>query len=139
MTLQPTDQGDSALILRAAKLMKERAEFATASPWHARPVWSTDAVSTSAVYSYAHPTGTVESEVIASGRIRSGYGGSRNPNDVVHIAGMQPSVALLLAAWLESCGEALAATSVDFIAGCDEPDAVRTALGIAEAYLKDGA
>lgn len=141
MTTQPETAGttQSDLILKAARLIRRRALAATASPWHASPVWSPDAVSTSAVYSHAHPTGTVESEVIASGRIRSGYGGTRNPHNVVHIAGMQPSVVLLIADWLESCGNALAATSDDFFAGCDEPDAVETALGIAQAYLAGGA
>jgi hypothetical protein len=134
MTTQPTTTTMSATILRAAALMASRASWATASPWHASPVWSPDATSTSAVYSHAHPGGSVKSEVVASGRIRSGYGGTRNPHDVVHIAGMQPSVATLIAALLESCGNELAGAN-ERLSICDEPAAIKSAYDIATAYL----
>ncbi|MFJ8555273.1 hypothetical protein [Streptomyces sp. NPDC093676] len=63
-------------------------------------VWSPRATSTSAVYSHAHPTGTVDSEVVASGKIRSGYGGIREPWNAEYIALMQPAVGAAVADWL---------------------------------------
>ena len=41
------------------------------------------------------------SEVVASGRIRSGYGGIREPWNAEYIALMQPTVGAALANWLE--------------------------------------
>lgn len=86
----------------AANVLDHAAARATAPPWHASLVYSPDATGTSAVYSYAHPTGTVESEVVASGRIRSGYGGIRNPHNAVWIKLMSPAVAAPLIDWLNS-------------------------------------
>jgi len=91
---------DTELRNAAAKLRKH-VKRATDSPWVTSSVWSPDAVSTSAVYSHAHPTGTVESEVVASGRIRSGYGGIREPWNAEYIALMQPAVGAALAKLLE--------------------------------------
>ena len=95
----------AAEIRAAVAKLRKHVKHATNSPWHSRPVWSPDAVSTSAVYSYAHPTGTVDSEVVASGRIRSGYGGIREPWNAEYIALMQPAVGALLADWLDSVAE----------------------------------
>ena len=52
---------DTELRNAAAKLRKH-VKHATESPWVTSSVWSPRATSTSAVYSHAHPTGTVESE-----------------------------------------------------------------------------
>jgi hypothetical protein len=93
----------------AAAKLRKHVKHATDSPWHARPVWSPDAVSTSAVYSHAHPTGTVDSEVVASGRIRSGYGGIRNPWNAEYIALMQPAVGAALAQLLDVEADVVAA------------------------------
>jgi hypothetical protein len=128
----------SETILRAAHLMEQRALAATASPWHARPIWSPDTDGTSAIYSHAHPAGSVESEVIASGRIRRGYGGTRNPHDAIHIAGMQPSFALAVAKFLERSGKELASTNERY-GTCDEPAAIESAYAMAVAYLAEEA
>jgi hypothetical protein len=85
----------------AVAKLRKHVKHATDGPWVTSSVWSPDAVSTSAVYSHAHPTGTVDSEVVASGRIRSGYGGIRNPWNAEYIALMQPAVGAALADWLE--------------------------------------
>lgn len=85
----------------AARLVREKAKHATDGPWTCSPVWSPDATGTSGVYSLAHPTGTVKSEVVASGRIKPGYGGIRNPHNAVWITLMQPAVAEHLAASLD--------------------------------------
>jgi len=99
---------DTELRNAAAKLRKHL-KHATDSPWVASSVWSPDAVSTSAVYSHAHPTATVESEVVASGRIRSGYGGIREPWNAEYIALMQPAVGAALAKLLEVEADVVAA------------------------------
>ncbi|MFG2001769.1 hypothetical protein ACGFNU_21720 [Spirillospora sp. NPDC048911] len=65
-------------------------------------MFSPDAAATSGVYSLAHPTGTVESEVVAAGRIRSGYGGIRNGHNAIWITLMQPGVAEPLADLLDA-------------------------------------
>lgn len=88
-------------IRRAATLMRQRAQAATGSPWHASPVYSKDASATSGVYSHAHPAGSAESEVVASGRIKPGYGGIRRGANAEHIASWHPAVALAVAAWLD--------------------------------------
>ncbi|MCX5137650.1 hypothetical protein OOK06_36895 [Streptomyces sp. NBC_00340] len=85
----------------AAAKLRKHVKHATDGPWVTSSVWSPRAVSTSAVYSHAHPTGTVESEVVASGKIRSGYGGIREPWNAEYIALMQPVVAKALADLLE--------------------------------------
>ncbi|OUD03372.1 hypothetical protein CA983_10200 [Streptomyces swartbergensis] len=91
---------DTELRNAAAKLRKH-VKHATDSPWVTSSVWSPRATSTSAVYSHAHPTGTVDSEVVASGRIKSGYGGIREPWNAEYIALMQPAVGAALADLLE--------------------------------------
>src|SRR5690606_35309809 len=91
---------DTELRNAAAKLRKH-VKHATDSPWVTSSVWSPLATSTSAVYSHAHPAGTVDSEVVASGRIRSGYGGIREPWNAEYIALMQPSVGAALADLLD--------------------------------------
>ncbi|MFD5798791.1 hypothetical protein ACFWIO_35710 [Streptomyces diastatochromogenes] len=88
--------------LRAAVAkLRKHVKHATDGPWVTSSVWSPRATSTSAVYSHAHLPGTVESEVVASGRIRSGYGGIREPWNAEYIALMQPAVGAALASWLE--------------------------------------
>ena len=88
--------------LRAAVAkLRKHVKHATESPWVTSSVWSPRATSTSAVYSHAHPAGSIESEVVASGRIRSGYGGIRNPWNAEYITLMQPAVGAALADWLE--------------------------------------
>jgi hypothetical protein len=67
----------------AAAKVRHLGAVATAGPWTCSPVWSPDSPSTSGVYSRAHPTGTIESEVVASGRVKRGYGGIRNPHNAV--------------------------------------------------------
>nr|WTC12470.1 hypothetical protein OHA15_33525 [Streptomyces anthocyanicus] len=100
---------DAELRNAAAKLRKH-VKHATAGPWVTSSVWSPRATSTSAVYSHAHPTGTVESEVVASGRIKSGYGGIRQPWNAEYIALMQPAVGAALASLLEA--------EADIVASC---------------------
>lgn len=99
---------DTELRNAAAKLRKH-VKHATDSPWVTSSVWSPRATATSAVYSHAHPTGTVESEVVASGRIRSGYGGIREPWNAEYIALMQPTVGAALADLLEVEADVVAA------------------------------
>jgi hypothetical protein len=85
----------------AVAKLRKHLKHATDGPWVTSSVWSPRATSTSAVYSHAHPTGTVESEVVASGRIKSGYGGIREPWNAEYIALMQPAVGAALADWLD--------------------------------------
>jgi len=87
---------------RAAIKLREAARFAAKGPWTCSPVWSPDSHATSAVYSNAYPTGTVESEVVGSARKGRRNGGIRNPHNAVWIALMQPALAEPLAAWMES-------------------------------------
>jgi hypothetical protein len=75
--------------------------LAAGGPWTCSPVWSPDSGSTSGVYSNAHPTGTVASEVVASGRVQRGYGGIRNPHNAVWITLMQSDGGDLLADLLD--------------------------------------
>jgi hypothetical protein len=93
----------------AVAKLRKHVKHATESPWHTSSVWSPRATSTSAVYSHAYPTGTVESEVVASGRIKSGYGGIREPWNAEYIALMQPSVGAALANLLEVEADVVAA------------------------------
>jgi hypothetical protein len=104
-----------AEIRAAVAKLRKRIKHATDSPWHTSSVWSPRATATSAVYSHAHPAGSVESEVVASGRIRSGYGGIREPWNAEYIALMQPSVGAALAEWLEQ-------TAVNYETEADTPD-----------------
>jgi hypothetical protein len=99
---------DTELRNAAAKLRKH-VKHATDSPWVTSSVWSPRATSTSAVYSHAHPAGSIESEVVASGRIRSGYGGIREPWNAEYIALMQPSVGAALANLLDVEADVVAA------------------------------
>lgn len=99
---------DTELRNAAAKLRKH-VKHATDGPWVTSTVWSPRATSTSAVYSHAHPTGTVESEVVASGKIRSGYGGIREPWNAEYIALMQPAVGAALAKLLDVEADVVAA------------------------------
>ncbi|MEV7975349.1 hypothetical protein [Streptomyces sp. NPDC086519] len=88
--------------LRAAVAkLRKHVKHATESPWKTSTVWSPRATSTSAVYSHAYPTGTVASEVVASGRIKPGYGGIREPWNAEYIALMQPAVGAALADWID--------------------------------------
>ena len=84
----------------AVAKLRKHVKHATDGPWVTSSVWSPRATSTSAVYSHAHPAGSVESEVVASGKIRSGYGGIRQPWNAEYIALMQPAVGKALADWL---------------------------------------
>jgi hypothetical protein len=91
---------------RAATKLRESARFAAKGPWTCSPVWSPDSHATSAVYSNAYPTGTVESEVVGSARKGRRNGGIRNPHNAVWIALMQPALAEPLAAWLDQAATA---------------------------------
>jgi len=93
----------------AAAKLRKHIKHATDGPWVTSSVWSPRATSTSAVYSHAHPAGTVDSEVVASGRIRSGYGGIRNPWNAEYIALMQPAVGTALVQLLEVEADVVAA------------------------------
>ena len=84
----------------AVAKLRKHVKHATDGPWVTSSVWSPRATCTSAVYSHAHPAGSVESEVVASGRIRSGYGGIREPWNAEYVALMQPAVGTALADWL---------------------------------------
>jgi hypothetical protein len=100
--------------LRAAVAkLRKHVKHATGSPWHTSSVWSPRATSTSAVYSHAHPAGSVESEVVASGKIRSGYGGIREPWNAEYIALMQPTVGAALAEWLNLEADVIEARIVE--------------------------
>ncbi|MER7053388.1 hypothetical protein [Streptomyces sp. NPDC000351] len=99
---------DTELRNAAAKLRKH-VKHATDGPWVTSSVWSPRATSTSAIYSHAHPAGSVDSEVVASGKIRSGYGGIRQPWNAEYIALMQPAVGAALAALLEVEADVVAA------------------------------
>ena len=98
----PAVQANPATELRAAAAkLRKHIKHATDSPWVTSSVWSPRATATSAVYSHAHPAGSIDSEVVASGRIRSGYGGIREPWNAEYIALMQPSVGAQLAKLLD--------------------------------------
>lgn len=83
------------IVRRAARLMKQRADVATAGRWCASPVYSPRATATSAVYSHAHPAGSGDAEVVASARV--GKGGLRRGADAEHIAALDPDAALAIA------------------------------------------
>jgi len=91
----------------AAEKLREAAKHAAESPWTCSLVWSPDSTSTSGVYSRAYPTGTIESEVVASGRVKPGYGGIRNPHNAVWITLMQPDRAEPLADLLDSIADGM--------------------------------
>lgn len=92
-------------IRAAVAKLRKHVQHATDGPWVTSSVWSPSATSTSAVYSHAHPTGTVESEVVASGRIKSGYGGICEPWNAEYIALMQPAVGAALADLLDDLAD----------------------------------
>lgn len=108
VTETPKVSLDVELRNAAAKLRKH-VKHATDGPWVTSSVWSPRATCTSAVYSHAHPAGSVDSEVVASGRIRSGYGGIREPWNAEYIALMQPAVGAALASLLEVEADVVAA------------------------------
>lgn len=96
----PKPDSPAGIVYRAAELLTARAAAATAGPWHASPVYSKDASATSGVYSHAHPAGSPASQVVASGRVKPGYGGIRRGENAEFIAALGPEVALLIAgAW----------------------------------------
>ncbi|MET8113720.1 hypothetical protein [Streptomyces prasinus] len=97
----------------AVTKLRKHVKHATESPWVTSPVWSPRATCTSAVYSHAHPAGSVESEVVASGKIRSGYGGIREPWNAEYIALMQPTVGKALADLLELEADVIEARSLE--------------------------
>jgi hypothetical protein len=99
---------DTELRNAAAKLRKH-VKHATDSPWVTSSVWSPRATATSAVYSHAHPAGSIDSEVVASGKIRPGYGGIREPWNAEYIALMQPAVGAALASLLDVEADVVAA------------------------------
>jgi hypothetical protein len=92
----------------AVAKLRKHVKHATDSPWVTSSVWSPRAV-----YSHAHPAGSVESEVVASGRIRSGYGGIREPWNAEYIALMQPAVGKALADWLNLEADVIEARIVE--------------------------
>lgn len=92
------EQTSPVVELRAAVAkLRKHVKHATEGPWVTSSVWSPSATATSAVYSHAHPAGSIDSEVVASGRIKSGYGGIREPWNAEYIALMQPAVGAALA------------------------------------------
>lgn len=101
----PNDTTPAAEIRAAVEKLRKHVKHATDSPWVTSSVWSPRATCTSAVYSHAHPAGSVDSEVVASGRIKSGYGGIRQPWNAEYIALMQPSVAASLADLLDDLSD----------------------------------
>lgn len=96
--VQRIDVADELRI--AAEMLREAAKNATAGPWTASPVSSPRSHATSAVYSLAHKTGTVESEVVASG-LRDRAGGIVHPGNSVWIALADPELAEPLAHMLD--------------------------------------
>lgn len=104
----PRPESPAGIVCRAARLLEDRANVATGGPWNASPVFSPDATATSGVYSFAHPSGSVESEVVASGRIKPGYGGIRQPHNAVFIAALDPDVAKAIAAAWEHLADDMA-------------------------------
>jgi hypothetical protein len=97
----------------AVAKLRKHVKHATDSPWVTSSVWSPRATCTSAVYSHAHPAGSVDSEVVASGRIKSGYGGIREPWNAEYIALMQPAVGAALANWLDLVADVIQARIVE--------------------------
>jgi len=123
-----TDAATIEQLRAAARLLEERAWDAADGPWTCSPVWSPDSTSTSAVYSSAYPTGTVESEVVGGCRKGRGNGGIRHPHNAVYIATMQPSVALAQAELLDMVAVAIKHDVAD-------ASVIRTALAVARAVL----
>ena len=101
----PNDTTPASEIRAAVAKLRKHVKHATDGPWVTSSVWSPRATCTSAVYSHAHPAGSVESEVVASGRIKSGYGGIREPWNAEYIALMQPAVGVELADLLEDLAD----------------------------------
>lgn len=109
----PAPASPIAELRAAAAKLRRHIKHATDSPWVTSSVWSPRATSTSAVYSHAHPAGTVESEVVASGRIRSGYGGIREPWNAEYIALMQPAVGAQLVKLLDLEADVIEARAME--------------------------
>lgn len=97
----------------AAAKLRKHVKHAAESPWVTSSVWTPRATCTSAVYSHAYPPGSIDSEVVASGRIKSGYGGIREPWNAEYIALMQPSVGKALADWLDLIADVVQARIVE--------------------------
>ncbi len=76
----------------AARELEQHVAAAAGAPWVAAPVRSPDATATSGVYSHAYNAGTVESEVVAAGRVRPGYGGIRDAANAEYIALVDPAI-----------------------------------------------
>ncbi|MFE9777800.1 hypothetical protein ACFYPA_06535 [Streptomyces sp. NPDC005775] len=102
---QTPDRSPAEEIRAAVEKLRKHVKHATDGPWVTSSVWSPRATCTSAVYSHAHPAGSVDSEVVASGRIKSGYGGIRQPWNAEYIALMQPAVAAWLADLLDDLSD----------------------------------
>lgn len=109
----PNDTSPSAEIRAAVAKLRKHVKHATDGPWVTSSVWSPRATCTSAVYSHAHPAGSVESEVVASGRIKSGYGGIRQPWNAEYIALMQPAMGAALADWLQLAADVIEARTIE--------------------------
>lgn len=99
-------------IRRAADLIRSRAAAAAPGPWT----------------SHLHGVTTTGYGHLHTGAPRS-LAGTRHLPDAEHIAGMDPLVALALAAFLDNCAAQLA------VGSCDEPGAVEYAVDIARTYL----
>lgn len=121
--MDSTVQNPVTELRKAAAAIRENARGTAGGPWKARPVWSPDSHVTSAVYSYAYPTGTVESEVVASGLKRYPKGGLRNPCNARWIAMMHPGLAEPLAAWLEKTAKDFGEQVIEDTVECPNCDA----------------
>lgn len=102
-----------AELREAAAKLRRHIKHATESPWVTSSVWFPRATSTSAVYSHAHPAGSIDSEVVAFGKIRPGYGGIREPWNAEYIALMQPSVGAVLARLLDLEADVIEARAME--------------------------
>lgn len=97
-----TQPSPASLLRRAANAMRHRARHATAGPWEAEPVWSGSPAGTSGVSSYAHPAGSMASEVVTASPQRTiRTGGIHHPSDAVYIASWHPAVARAVAELLD--------------------------------------
>lgn len=100
----------------AARVLRERAGFATPGPWEFQP-WST----------YALPSGDYAESILMSAHAFDGEITRDLPDhDGDYIATMHPGVALAIAAWLEATAEVI----VD-----DEEPVVMAAVSVADAVL----
>lgn len=123
------------LLRRAACLMRERAEAATAGPWTAKDPWACVVAPADTPVAKHSPRNDAR-EIEAYGGLLIGE--SIIKADREHIASWHPAVALAVADWLEDTALGIESAFAPSLYEQSRPN-VQCALAVARAYLGEEA